>query len=152
MAKAGWLRVAVSAFLFSCVLAVAPAAGDAIDECFDYADSSWSDRFMTCAGRGGGCSICVGAVVVYKGQDGGGPAPPLGTEFAALLPAPYAGDGRLARSEASGPLSPVGEFVRVRRACSEDQGMFDALDPRPRPAHRHVPRSAVSALQPVPAP
>lgn len=152
MTKAGWFRVVLSAFLSSCVLAVAPAAADAIDECFDYEDSSWSGRYMTCAGTGSGCSICVGSVVVYKVQDGGGPAPPLGTEFAALLPAPDAGNRGLDGGDTGVSVSPRGELVRVEGACSDDQGMFDALDPRQRPAQIPAPGSETPALQPVPAP
>lgn len=153
MRKAGRFRGAASAFLLSCMLAVAPAAGDAIDDCFDYANSSWSDDYLTCAGTGNGCSICVGSIVVYKPDDGGGAASPLGAELAALLPGSYAADVWLERGEASPPTSSIGEFLRVERGCSEDPGLFDSLDPRQRPVGVVARRStAVPDLQPAPAP
>ena len=152
MTKAGWVGGAVSALLFLCALAVAPAAAGPIDECFDYADSAWSNKYMTCAGTGGGCSICVGSVIVYKEQDSGGPMPPLGTEFAAVLPGWSGMEGWLGRSESYPSVQPIGEFFRVERACSEDPGLFDALDPRHRPERVPGRRAAVRVLPPAPAP
>lgn len=159
MTRSGCFRGALSTFLLSCVLAVAPAAGDPIDDCFDYANSSWSDDYLTCAGTGDGCSICVGSILVYKGQDGGGETPPLGPEFAALLPALYDADRWLDHGEAAPPVSASGEFLPrsgeflpVKRACAEGSRMFDALDPRQGPARVPAPRAATPPLQPAPAP
>ncbi len=153
MTKASWVGGALGAFLLSCVLAVAPAAGDPIDDCFDYANSSWSDDYLTCAGTGDGCSICVGSIVVYKLEDDDGAASPLGAELAVLLPGSYDADGWLDRGEASPPGSSIGEFVRVERGCSEDPGLFDALDPRQAPPAVRARRSAAApVLQPAPAP
>lgn len=143
MTKAGWVGGALGALLFFFVLAVAPAAGGPIDECFDYADSAWSNKYMTCAGTGSGCSICVGSVIVYKEQDGGGPTPPLGTEFAAVIPGWTGMEGWLDRSASYPSVQPIGEFVRVERGCSEDPGLFDALDPR-RPPERVPGRRAAA--------
>ncbi len=152
MTKAGWIRGALSALLFLWVLAVAPAAAGPIDDCFDYEDSSWSDKYMTCAGRGGGCSICVGSVLVYKEQDGSGPTPPLGTEFAAVLPGWSGKDSWLDRGESYPSVRPIGEVFRIERACSEDPGLFDALDPRHQPERVPGRRAAARVLPPAPAP
>lgn len=152
MTKMGLFRGALSALLFLCVLAVAPAAAGPIDDCFDYANSAWSNKYMTCAGTGGGCSICVGSVIVYKEQDGSGPIPPLGTEFAAVLPGWSGMEGWLDRSESYPSLQPTGEVVPVERACSEDPGLFDALDPRQRPERVPGLRAAARVLPPAPTP
>ncbi|MCY3968786.1 MAG: hypothetical protein OXG74_02550 [Acidobacteria bacterium] len=153
MTKAGWVRGALGAYLVSSILAVTPAAGDPIDDCFDYANSSWSDDYLTCAGTGDGCSICVGSIVVYKLEDIGGAASPLGTELAAILPGSYDADRWLGRGEAPPPGSSIGEFLRVEHGCSEDPGLFDAVDPRQRPPVVPARRSAAAPdLPPAPAP
>ncbi|MCY3964712.1 MAG: hypothetical protein OXG83_06730 [Acidobacteria bacterium] len=153
MTKAGWVRGALGAYLVSSILAVTPAAGDPIDDCFDYANSSWSDDYLTCAGTGDGCSICVGSIVVYKLEDVGGAASPLGTELAALSPESYDADGWLDRGEASPTGNSIVEFLRMERGCSEDPGLSDALDPRQRPPVLPARRSATApVLQPAPAP
>lgn len=152
MTNVGLFRGAVSAFLFGGALAVAPAAGGPIDECFDYEDSSWSGEFMTCAGRGSGCSICVGSVLVYKEQDDGGPTRPLGTEFAALLPASSGLDGWPDRGEAVPLVFPMDDRSRVTSACTEDPGLFDALDPRRQPESAAGRRFPARVLPPAPTP
>lgn len=135
-------------------LSAAPAAGSAVDDCHTYTNSSWSDRYLTCAGTGGGCTICVGSVIVYKGQDDGSP-PPLGTEFAAVsLGSP--GSEQWANRAESFPT--VNGLLRLGRACPENDGLFAALDPRdalaprheatPAPVKRH--RSLGAGLTPVP--
>lgn len=152
MTKAGLVAGALEAFLLLGVLAVAPAAGDPIDDCFDYANSSWSDDYLTCAGTGDGCSICVGSIVVHKWEAGGDAAPELGIELAALLPASSGMDGWLDLGESSALVRSEGELLRVERACSGERSLFDALDPRQRQAPVPARRSTAPALQPAPAP